>query len=100
MRKNDFSLLSLNFNDEEDLYRMNQNLKRLTKEIEYSFDIVYEAQENDDILCETETALIVEKMIQELERDLKILKKYEENIKDISLEEYLDLSSNYKYNER
>ena len=100
MRKNDFSLLSLDVNDEEDLYRINQSLKRLTEEIEYRFDKVYEAQENDDILCETETSLIVEKMIQELEIDLKILKKYEENIKDISLEEYLDLSSNYKYIER
>ena len=100
MKKNDFSLLSLNVNDEEELYGINQNLKRLTEEIEYSFDKVYEAQENDDILCETETALIVNKMIESLESKLEILKKYKENIKDISLEEYEYLSSNYMYIER
>ena len=100
MKKNEFSLLSLNVNDEEELYGINQNLKRLTEEIEYSFDKVYEAQENDDILCETETALIVNKMIESLESKLEILKKYKENIKDISLEEYEYLSSNYMYIER
>ena len=100
MKKKEFSLLSLDVNDEEELYNINQNLKRLTEEIEYSFDKVYEAQENDDILCETETALIVNRMIESLESKLEILKKYKENIKDISLEEFEYLSSNYMYIER
>ena len=100
MKKNEFSLLSLNVNDEEELYGINQNLKRLTEEIEYSFEKVYEAQENDDISCETQTALIVNRMIESLESKLEILKKYKENIKDISLEEYEYLSSNYMYIER